>query len=51
MAGYLVELAELRRLVDSRYEDIKSGRVQPVDGEEVFGRLRSKSEQRRNSRQ
>ncbi len=49
MAGYLVELTELRSTLDKRYDDIKSGRVQPIDDEEAFRRLRSKSENLRRS--
>ena len=49
MAGYLVELSQVRDMLDTRYDDIKSGRVQPIDGEEVFRRLREKSENRRDS--
>ena len=30
MAGYLAEVAEVRAMLDSRYDDIKSGRVKPV---------------------
>jgi len=37
MRGYLAELTQVRNLLDGRYDDIKSGRVQPVDGEEAFG--------------
>jgi predicted transcriptional regulator len=47
MAGYLQELAQTREMLDSRYDDLKSGRVKPVDGEEAFARLRRKSEGRR----
>ena len=50
MPGYLDELERTREMLDSRYDDIKSGRVQPIDGEEAFARLREKSEARRNSR-
>lgn len=49
MAGYLAGVAELRHVLDSRYDDIKSGRVEPIDGEEAFERLRRKSEERRAS--
>jgi predicted DNA-binding protein len=48
MAGYLKELAGVRTMLDSRYDDVKSGRVQPIDGEEAFARLRRKGEERRN---
>jgi predicted transcriptional regulator len=50
MAGYFDELAQVRETIDRRYDDIKSGRVKPIDGEEAFARLREKSEARRNSR-
>jgi predicted transcriptional regulator len=43
MAGYLQELAQAREMLDRRYDDLKSGRVKPVDGEEAFARLRRKS--------
>ena len=49
MTGYLAELTQVRNMLDGRYDDIKSGRVQPIDGEEVFGRLRQKSKDRRGS--
>ena len=49
MAGYLAELAQLRTALDSRYDEIKSGRVKPVDGEAVFKSLRTKSKDRRGS--
>jgi len=49
MAGYLAELAQARKILDSRYDDLKSGRVAPVDGQEAFDRLRRKSEDRRRS--
>ncbi len=51
MAGYFEELTTLCRELDSRYDDFKRGKVQPVDGEEVFARLRAKSEARRAGRQ
>jgi predicted transcriptional regulator len=49
MAGYLAELAQLRSTLERRYDEVKSGRVQPIEGEEAFHRLRSKSENRRRS--
>jgi hypothetical protein len=42
MAGYLAELSQVRDTLDARYDDIKSGRVEPIDGEEAFSRLRQK---------
>ncbi len=50
MAGYLVEVTETRNMLATRYDDIKSGRVKPIDGEEAFSRLRRKSKERRSSR-
>jgi predicted DNA-binding protein len=50
MAAYLREVSDVRSMLDSRYDDIKSGKVQPVDGEEAFARLRQKGEARRSQR-
>jgi predicted DNA-binding protein len=47
MAAYLQELGEVRQMLDTRYDDLKSGRVKAVDGEAAFADLRRKSEQRR----
>ncbi len=49
MAGYLAELAQVREILDSRYDGVKSGRVKSLDGEESFARLRRKSEDLRRS--
>lgn len=32
MAGYLAESAQVRGTFDRRYDDVKSGRVKPIDG-------------------
>jgi predicted transcriptional regulator len=40
VAGYCEELAQARETLDSRYDDLKSGRVRPADGEEFFENLR-----------
>ena len=45
MAGYLAEVAEMREMLDGRYDDIKSGRVKPIDGEEFFESLRRREEE------
>lgn len=47
LAGYLSELAQVREMLDSRYDDIESGRVKLVDGEEAFAYLRQRIEARR----
>ena len=44
--GYFEELAETRQMLDGRYDDIKSGRVKLIPGDEVLARLRAKSEAR-----
>lgn len=49
MAGYLAELAQAREMVDSRYDDVKSGRVAPIKSEQALSQLRRKSEDRRRS--
>jgi predicted transcriptional regulator len=49
MSGYLAELSEVRGMLDARYDDIKSGRVAPIDGEDAFARLRQKSQERRRA--
>jgi hypothetical protein len=47
MAGYLRELGGVREMLDSRYDDLKTGRVKAVDGEKAFSNLRRKSDERR----
>ena len=44
LAGYFEELAQVREMLDSRYDDIKSGQVQPIDGEAFFESLRQREE-------
>lgn len=45
MAGYFDELARLRKTLDSRYDDLKSGQVTPIDGEVFFESLRKREEE------
>ncbi len=45
MAGYLSEVAEVRSMLDSRYDEIKSGRVKPIDGESFFEGLRQREDE------
>lgn len=44
LAGYLEELADVRGMLNSRYDDIKSGQVKPIDGEAFFASLRQREE-------
>ena len=46
LAGYLEEVASVRKTLDSRYTDLESDRLEPIDGEEAFRRLREKGERR-----
>ena len=47
IADYVQALGGISEMLDRRYDDLKSGRVKPIDGEEAFARLREKSELRR----
>jgi predicted transcriptional regulator len=47
MAGYLQELSQVREAMDGRYDDLKSRRAKPIDGEDALANLRRKSEERR----
>jgi hypothetical protein len=49
LVGCLEEVASVRKTLDSRYDDIKSGRVKPIDGEEAFRTLREKSDRQRSA--
>src|ERR1700683_5646684 len=44
IAGYFDELTQTREMLNSRYDDLKSGRVKPIDGEEFFDGLRRREE-------
>ena len=48
LAGYLEEVASVRKTLDNRYDELKSGRVKPIDGEEAIRKLREKGERRRS---
>jgi predicted transcriptional regulator len=45
IAGYFDELAQTRETLDRRYDDLKSGRVKPLDGEEFFENLRHREDE------
>jgi predicted transcriptional regulator len=48
VAGYFEELAQKRDMLNSRYDDLKTGRVKSIPGDEVISRLREKSAARRS---
>ncbi|MFN7919524.1 MAG: hypothetical protein U0Q16_05470 [Bryobacteraceae bacterium] len=49
VAGYVDELADTRQMLDSRYDDIKSGKVKLIPGDEVEAYFRQKSAAARRS--
>jgi hypothetical protein len=49
VAGYVSELAETRQMLDACYDDVKSGKVKLIDGDEAFARLHERIDARRRS--
>ena len=47
VTDFFDELTATRQTLDGRYDDLESGRVKPIPGNEVFARLRAKSAARR----
>ena len=47
--GYFDELAQTREMLNSRYDDLKNGRVKPIPGDEVEAYFREKSTIARHS--
>ena len=45
--GFFDELAFTREMLEHRYRDLETGRVQPIDGEEAYRRLMAKTEESR----
>jgi hypothetical protein len=41
--GYFDELTQTREMLNSRYDDLKSGRVKPIPRDEVIAHFREKS--------
>ena len=50
IAGYMDQVEEVRQMLDSRYDDLKSGRVTPVDGEAFFESLRLREDELLNQK-
>ena len=48
--GYFDELAHTREMLDRRFDDLESGRVNPIDGEEAYRRLMEKTDAQRQRR-
>ena len=45
MAGYVPEITQTRKMLDSRYDELKSGSVIPIDGEAFFETLRQREDE------
>ncbi len=41
--GYVDELAQANEMLNSRYDDLKNGRVKPIPGDEVEAYFRNES--------
>jgi hypothetical protein len=50
VAGYFGEVHQIRETLDSRYDDLKSGKVKPIDGDEFFENLRRREDDLLNKR-
>jgi hypothetical protein len=44
VVAYVAEFAWTREMLDGRYDDLRSGRVKPIDGEAFFESLRKREE-------
>ena len=47
VAGWFDELADTRNMLDRRYDDIESGKVKLIPGDEIEAYFREKSEKAR----
>lgn len=47
LIGYFDEVARAREMLDRRFDDLESGRVKPIDGEEAYRSLMEKTEEQR----
>jgi predicted DNA-binding protein len=47
--GYFDELAQTRETLNSRYDDLETGRVKPIPGDEVVAHFRKKDDAARRS--
>lgn len=51
LVGYLDEVAQLPEVLDSRFDDLKSGRVQPISADLTLAQIPEKNQVRRSERQ
>jgi hypothetical protein len=50
VAGYFKELAQTPDKLNSRYDDLKTGRAKPIPGDEVIAHLKATTEAQRDHR-
>ena len=50
VAAYFGEMLQVREMLNRRYDDLKSGRVKPIPGDEVEAYFRAKTAAARRSR-
>jgi predicted transcriptional regulator len=50
VVGYFDELAHAKDMLDRRFDELESGRVKPIDGEEAYRLLMEKTEAERQRR-
>ena len=50
LVGHLDEVAQLRQILDSRYDDLKSGQLKAIDGDVALAQMREKSRVHRSER-
>jgi hypothetical protein len=49
VAGYFDELAQTREMLTDRYDNLKSGRVKPLSGEEIVAHFSESAAARRSA--
>jgi predicted transcriptional regulator len=50
LIGYFDEVAHTREMLDRRFDDLESGKVKAIDGEEAYRLLMEKTEAQRQRR-
>jgi len=50
VVGLFDELSYMREMLNRRYDEMESGKVQGIDGEEAYHRLMEKTQARRHRR-
>ena len=49
VGDYMNSHAHIQEMLDSRYDDLKSGRIKPIPGEEIEAHFRKKAAAARRS--